>query len=501
MTSNPLIWLMIIPIISSVLVYVIGRIIAPHDNETANRSVWVCVFCIAMTFIPFILTAKEFFANGSVTLNIAQMSLKFDGISMVICMSVLILGLAVAIFSSNYMENEEGEEKFYGLLMLLIASILCLSCSTDLFNIYICFELMALSTYSLVSFYRNQAKAMEAGMKYIVQSAAGSALIVLSIAAIFGSTGDVSLEAVKAAAVPTPILIAAGAGLIIGYGIKCAFVPMHKWLPDAHSMAPTGVSAMLSGIVIEAALIALLRSLGAIHVASKAFGYVFLVFGIINIIYGNIAALNQKMIKRIFAYSSIAHMGYITVGVGFALTFVESAEAANGVFFHIFNHAMMKGLAFLSIGVLTYNLKLRKGDHEPLVVDDINGAAQKFPFVALLMSIAVLALGSLPPFAGFMSKWQIMSSGAQASTHWGWILAIIAASGGLLSLGYYAPLVNHMYRHEESECVKAASTKTPIAMMVSLIILVIFVLALGFAPNLISNITQGAADALFAAFS
>lgn len=501
MQNNLLFWLLMTPMISSVVVYIVGRILAPHDDDRPNKTVWLCVAAIILTFIPFVLASVSVLTDGPILLIVGDVTLTFDGISMLISLTVLVLGLAVVLFSIDYMAAEHSEEKFYALLMILITSIIGLSTSTDLFNIYIWFELMAVSTYSLVAFYRDRATSLEAGIKYLVQSAAGSVLIILGIAMVFGTTGAISLKSIPDAISTSPkIMIAAGACFITGYGIKCAFVPMHFWLPDAHSQAPSGISAMLSGIVIETALVALLRSLSSLNPAAASFGVVFMILGTLNMVIGNLGALRQTEIKRMFAFSSISHMGYIALGIGFVLTFRDSTISADGVFFHIFNHAMMKGLAFLAAGAIVYNLKLVKGDHSPLMVDDLNGISQKYPLFAFLLSLAVLALGGLPPLSGFMSKWQIFVGGASSNNFWAVILIIFAGLNSVLSLGYYGPLVNRMYRHKPSEVVLSGSPKISLTMSLSLVLLAIFVIELGFAPSLISQITGSASEALLAMF-
>ena len=146
----------------------------------------------------------------------------------------------------------------------MMGSIIGLSCATDLFNLWIWFEVMAISTYTLVAFYRNLPGALEAGVKYLVQSALGSVFGYVGISLVFGITGTLDLAAIKDYYLVTPGLLAAGGLFVIGFGVKAALVPMHTWLPDAHSQAPSGISAMLSGVVIEAGLIAMLRALGAL---------------------------------------------------------------------------------------------------------------------------------------------------------------------------------------------------------------------------------------------
>jgi len=213
---------------------------------------------------------------------------------------------------------------------------------------------------------------------------------------------------------------------------------------------------------------------------------------------GNLMALRQNEIKRMLAYSSVAQVGYMLIGFGVAAAY-GLADGAAGGFFHLFNHAVMKGLAFLAAGALLFAIHITKGDHSPLVRDDLNGAAKRYPLTAFALSVAVLALGGLPPLSGFMSKWQIFVSGAEVrSTPLLW-LVIFAGLNSVLSLGYYAPLVNRMYRREPSEAV--ASGK-PIAAIMALPLVVLVILAVlpGFWPSLLTWLTNPAAASLLTGF-
>ncbi len=154
-------------------------------------------------------------------------------------------------------------------------------------------------------------------------------------------------EAVTRPGVNQIALLGAGALFVIGFGVKVAFVPLHTWLPDAHSQAPSGISAMLSGVVIEIGLIAMLRALSVLSGSTLSWGLLFLVFGAVNMLFGNLLALRQTVVKRMLAYSSLSHIGYILVGLGIAL-YSGVALGAQGAFFHLFNHMLMKGLAFLA---------------------------------------------------------------------------------------------------------------------------------------------------------
>jgi len=393
------------------------------------------------------------------------------------------------------MAGEVGEEKYYAMLLAMMGLMNGLVCATDLFNLWVWFEGMAISSYLLVAFYREQAASLEAGMKYLVQSATGSVLVLLGIALVLARFGTLNMGAVADMAAAGQAdrlgLLAAGALFVIGFGVKVALVPMHTWLPDAHSQAPSGISAMLSGVVIEIGLIAMLRALAVLAGLAGSWGLLLLGFGALNILAGNLLALRQTMLKRMLAYSSLSHIGYILLGLGIALQ-TGQALGAQGAFFHLFNHMLMKGLAFLAVGALMYGLLLRNGSHAGLKISDLAGAAGKYPLVALALSISLLALGGLPPLAGFMSKWQIFLAGFQTQNGWIVALMVFMALNSVLSLGYYAPVVNLLYRSQPSELVQKAQ---PLGwtIVLPLIVMTVAILLLGFFPSLMDVLTVPAA--------
>ncbi|MBI9051244.1 MAG: hypothetical protein JEZ00_17605 [Anaerolineaceae bacterium] len=499
--SNAITWLIAIPLCSSALIYLIGRICVRFSKNCAIRPAkWLAVVALLATTYPLFVAGTEFLSNGSFEVMYNSIALQMDGIALLLAGIVVGLGLLATIFSATYMHKDIGEEKFYALLTALIGSIIGLGLAADLFNLWVWFEAMTITGYTLVAFYQSQKGSLEAGVKYLVQSAAGSVLVLLGIVLVFMQTGSVNMAEVSSAVNYTTTMsyIIAGALFIIGFGVKTALVPLHTWLPDAHSQAPSGISAMLSGVVIEAGLIALLRSVGAISNASSQWGTILLVMGALNIALGNLMALRQTEVKRLLAYSSISHIGYMLIGFGVTMGFGSVTGAAGG-FFHMTTHAMMKGLAFFCAGTLLYTLHLANGNHKPLILDDLNGVSKRYPIVALAFSIAVLALGGLPPLAGFMSKWQIFVAGFGTQNIWVQILVIFAAFNSVLSLGYYAPLVNRMYRKEPSAIVEQGKPVT-FSLGFPIIVLTILVIVIGFYPTIMSWITQPAGISLLTIF-
>ncbi|HVP17761.1 MAG TPA: proton-conducting transporter membrane subunit [Spirochaetia bacterium] len=528
------VWLIALPIVTSPVVYLVGRLLqralegpaatggipafgpfalemakaAPAHSGSAPRRWaanpvrWIGLVVLAASFIPLVQAWGELAQGRAAVFTYGVISLRFDGISLLLAAAVLTLGALVSLFSGAYIGADANQEKYHALLNIMVGAMIGLGCAGDLFNLWIWFETMAVASYMLVAYYVKQPSSLEAGVKYLVQSSAGSMLALLGIGVVFAQTGTLDLPALRGivmggAANRLPFL-AAGALFSVGFGVKIALVPMHTWLPDAHSQAPSGISAMLSGVVIEAGLIALLRALSVISGASMAWGPLLLAFGAINMIVGNLLALRQTQVKRMLAFSSLAHVGYMLLGIGAAVAFRE-AQGAQGGLFHLITHSLMKGLAFLAAGGLLFALRISRGGTEPLIVDDLAGAARRYPLTALTFSIALLGLGGLPPMAGFMSKWQIFAAGFQTGNTLIFALVVFALLNSLLSFAYYAPLVNIMYRRAPSPLVLAGG-RVPPSMVIVFVILTLAILALGVWPALANVVTVPAGQAVLSIF-
>ncbi len=492
-------WIVILlPLFSAPLVYFVGRLVE-RKNPASNPARWVALVMLLAEAVFLFLAGQAYLTQrGSYRFLLGAVAMQVDAIGLLLATVVVFLGFFVILFSGPYMRHERGEEKFYALLIVMIGTIIGLGFANDLFNLWVWFEAMAISSYMLVAFYRSQRSTLEAGVKYLLQSAVGSVFVLLAISLVFAETGALNFEVIRMNARSSLTMLAAGSLFIIGFGVKTALVPLHTWLPDAHSQAPSGISAMLSGIVIETGLVAMLRALGSLTTAGFSWGTILLGFGAVNMLLGNLMALRQTQVKRLLAYSSLSHMGYILVGIGAAVNFGLANSAAGG-FFHVITHALMKGLAFLAAGALLFSLYIANGKHNSLMIEDLNGASRRYPLAAFALSLAVLGLGGLPPLAGFMSKWQIFVGGFQTGNLGMILLVIFAALNSVLSLGYYAPLVNRMYRLEPSQAVKEGQPGT-FLMGLPLVALSLLVVLLGFWPSLINWLTGPAAQNLLASF-
>jgi len=527
MNQNPLslayIWLIAIPLLSSPLVYLVGRLgkverrltaaLSPALEIPERRVNWKMIPRLAalvmmlICWIPFVLSTSRFLSTGPARIMVGSIPLQIDGISLLLAFVALALGTLVTLFSGPYLEGEIGEEKYYAMLLSMVGVMIGLGCAGDLFNLWVWFEAMAVSSYLLVVFQRDEPASLEAGVKYVVQSATGSVLVLFGIAMVLSQAGTLDLAEIPKRVTASPELLAAGGLFLVGFGVKAALVPLHTWLPDAHTQAPSGISAMLSGVVIEAGLIAMLRALAGISgmdsYSPATWGWLLMVVGVLNMVFGNLMALRQKHVKRLLAFSSLSHVGYMVFGLGVALYGGQAAGAQGGLF-HLINHGLMKGLAFLAAGAFLYAIghagaQYGRETHGPLTIADLDGAANRYPLAALAFSIAMLGLGGLPPLAGFMSKWQIFVAGFATRNLAIELLVIFAALNSVLSLAYYAPLVNAVYRNRVSPAV-AGGTRIPGAMMAPIVLLGIAVVVIGLWPGLMQWLTGPASQALMALF-
>jgi proton-translocating NADH-quinone oxidoreductase chain N len=439
-------------------------------------SGWIATLATAGSLVYFALLFPSLQAGSAQVALFGFIPWRVDLLGWIVATVGVVLALVVNLYSIRYMEEDTGNSKFFPLILLMVLAVVGLAFAADLFHLYLFFELLAISSFPLVAFRKDEPKPVEAGLKFLVASATGSAMVLLGIALVYQGFGTLDLVQLSTLVVGGPSLFLwLPLGLFtVGFGIKAALFPLHTWLPDAHPEAPSGISAMLSGIVIEAGLFALLRVYFTIG-GPLPWPDLLIWFALLTMTAGNLMALTQKQMKRMLAYSSIAQMGYILLGVGITASLGAPAGAPGGLF-HIVTHAFMKGLAFLCAGALIFRL----GSGETA---DMRGAAWKMPLTAAAFTVAVLSLAGVPPFAGFMSKLLIYQSGIQSATTLGWVASLIAIANSVLSLGYYLPAVGVLYSKERSPLVAAKAKEVPFLMAAALVILVVLIVYLGISPD------------------
>ncbi|HVP16241.1 MAG TPA: NADH-quinone oxidoreductase subunit M [candidate division Zixibacteria bacterium] len=482
MIQNTLLLTLLLPSVSVPLVYLTGR---KSAKAAAVLIALVALADIALlsTTVPTILGGTEHRYVESYrwipVLN-SSFTLFVDGVSLSMAIVTLILILAAALFSVDYMRERKGLAEYYALLSLLFIGLLGVFITSNLMFFYFCWELMLVPTYFIIGGWGHR-EPYRAAFKFFIFTHAGAVFVLLGIGGIFMVTGGLDMFQAQTALMTahSDIVKWILLSLTAGFAVKMAIVPVHMWLPDAYSEAPAPMSAILGGAITGAGAYAMLRvSLGTVFPAIMAtdIGTGFLhglaVFGVISALLGSLISTLQSDGKRIIAYSSISHMGYVLFG----LSLFSSPVAIAGTVLHLVNHAISKGLFFLSDGAVSQQVKTRD-------IREMGGLAGEMPITATCSTTAALSIGGIPPFACFISELLIFVGAFQTIDSDGFYLlpTTLMLVATVLSLAYVMRYVSHVFFGTvKLEKVKEA----PFFMKISMIILAVLVVILGIWPTL-----------------
>ncbi len=349
------------------------------------------------------------------------------------------LGALVALYSGHYMAYDRRYETYYPLLLLLVAGLTGMVMADDLFSLYMFCELMSISAYALVAFRRHTDTAIEAGFKYLVMGSVGTTIALMGISFIYRASGELSLVrliAVRATG-ESGWMRAGLACFVVGLSVKSAVVPLHTWLPDAHGRAPSSISAMLSGIVIQSALYTTIKVALSLGVTTRGAGTALIALSLLNMTLGNAMALVQTNTKRLLAYSSIAQTGYVMLGIGVGLR-QHAPDAIQAGFFMLAAHATMKALAFLSKGVCHFYMQITS-------ISQLRGVSRPLPLAAVTLSLSLAGLAGIPPLAGFAGKWTTLTRILEEADSLIVLALVLFVLNGLMALGYYLPTVGTLF--------------------------------------------------------
>jgi len=404
--------------------------------------------------------------------------------------ALLIVAIFTTVGSYNYMKNKSHPAVYYSLILLSTIGMVLIAYSTDLVMLFVAWELMSIPTYILVGYIKKDPSSNEAALKYFLFGALASAIIIYGISIAYGLTGSTNISEVihgfavlDADMVPLALL---SIGLFIaGFGFKMGLVPFHMWLPDAYEGAPPTIAALLAAGTKKAGFAATIRVIVLGTVAlNMDWTFALGIIAVMTMTIGNIAAIMQKNLARIFAYSSIGHAGYILIGISIA-PFSDIGIQAS--LFHILNHAVMKGAAFIAVAGIIIALGTSS-------LDKIKGLGRRMPITALGLVISLLALAGVPPLNGFWSKLMLFGAALDAGpvAPWAPWLAIAGVLNSALSLAYYAWIIRKMYFEGETEK-RISEPKSVIAVM---IFSIIFIVGIGVFPDPIIQFAGTAAPTI-----
>jgi multicomponent Na+:H+ antiporter subunit D len=395
----------------------------------------LAVITAAITFI-LTLVLYPFIRDGGVLqhslfeiLPGLEISVRLDVLSFSLAALASFIWFLCTIYSLNYMAHEHACGRYYPVLIFTLGACQGIFFAGDLFSLFVFFELMSIIAYILV-IHEQTEEALKAGYKYLVMTIIGGLALFFGIIAVFELGGTVSLGAGVIVTEKTTLGLVAFICFLIGFGMKAGMFPLHVWLPDAHPVAPSPASALLSGVMLKTGAYGLMRVLFNVYsvelLIESGWNIILAVLAIITILLGSAVALTQFDIKRRLAYSSISQLGYVLLGLS-----ILNFNSITGATFHIFSHAFMKSALFLAAGSIIWKTGKRN-------IADMKGIGRLMPLTLGSFSLAALAMIGIPPLNGFLSKWTLALGALDADIP-GYVLVLLISS--LLNALYYLPII------------------------------------------------------------
>jgi NADH-quinone oxidoreductase subunit N len=386
------------------------------------------------------------------------------------------------LFSMDYLEREGLiTPEYYVLLVFATLGMMLMAGGEDLMVIFLGLELMSVSVYVLAGLDRRSARGAEAALKYFLLGAFASAFLLYGIALTYGATGTTNLSGVGAhvliLALQRNALLALGIGLLlVGFGFKVAAVPFHMWAPDVYDGAPTPITGFMATAVKAAAFVALGRVVIEAFSGTVAWQAVVTGLAVTTMVGGNLVALAQRSLKRMLAYSSIAHAGYLLVAVA-----AGNPEGSAALLFYLAAYGLTTLAAFALLAA-----KGRRGESD-VHIDDLSGLSGDRPWLAFALAICMLSLLGFPGTAGFIGKWYILIAAITAGK--GWLAALLVLSS-VISAGYYLPVIMAMYMRPKPFPEAHASVRVSRIGSVTLAVCIAALLYFGVRPNQLLHLTR-----------
>lgn len=487
--------------IAPMIVLIIGALIMPalyfgFKKKAPVTAIALIVMVISIAINLIMLTGGNYPAEYSSFEGLFEYN-DFSGLMILLFQAVSIIVLFVSVSSTETTTLHYGA--YNSLLLIATVGMMFVGEATDLVGIFVGVEAVSISSYVLVTMKRNDSRAAEAGVKYVVIGGLSTALTIYGISMIYGSLETLTLSELGPALAANGYSWAFVVGLICmiaGYGFKIAAVPFHMWAPDVYEGSSTPVSIFLATGSKKMGLVVFFKIFLVMFVVAKSMAgfdieivqYIFAIIAAFSMTVGNIVAISQNNIKRMLAYSSIAQAGYILIVMA-----VMSEYALTGGLFHMFTHVFMKGGAFLVVGAL---ICVGVGEK----ITDYNGLAKRAPVLAFAMMLFLFSLAGVPPLAGFTSKFVLFSGaifdadGSGVMTQWVW-LAFVAILNSAISLYYYVRVIKSMYVEKPAKDA-SGKIKIPKTFAIAIAVCAVLVIVLGVYPDLILDLCADAAAAL-----
>ncbi|MDD4657548.1 MAG: NADH-quinone oxidoreductase subunit M [Eubacteriales bacterium] len=427
------------PIFAALLLFLIQHFAAKLRDLAAQVIAGITLALVASMY-PFIKSLGTIGISFSRIMPPFGISFRADLLSFILALIAAAVWLLATIYSKEYMAHEGRQNRYYPFLLLSLGGCLGVFLTGDLFSLFVFFELMSLTAYVLIV-HEESPFAMAAGYKYLILTIIGGLALFFGIAIAFAAAGNVQIAPGNYLFTQINSLsFIAFIAFLVGFGIKMGIFPLHVWLPDAHPVAPSPASALLSGIMLKTGAYGLIRVVYNVYgpslIAQAGWDKILLALAGITIFLGSAVAIAQTDIKRRLAYSSIGQMGYVLLGLA-----LLNVNGLTGTIFHIFSHGLMKSTLFLSAGAMIYKTGKRQ-------ISEFAGIGYKMPITMGCFTLAALAMIGIPPLNGFISK-LILSMGALDAGKPGFVFLLVLSS--LMNGIYYLPIIINAFLGVEKE--------------------------------------------------
>jgi NADH-quinone oxidoreductase subunit N len=473
---NLLLILPVLLIMVWAMVLMIVDLILPPEKK--KWIAWLTLVGITLAFVQTVGLWN--YSGGTFTPEGGTPMIAVDNYGTFINAIILLTAFLAVLISVDYLKKADIERaEYYYLMLFSVSGMMLMGMANDLIVVFLALELLSIPLYVLAGFARPRVDSEESAMKYFLLGAFASSFLVFGIALIYGATGSTALPVVLDNIGNEPLLGSLGAAFIlVGLAFKVAAVPFHMWTPDVYEGAPTSVTAFMSVGAKVAGFAALMRILlYALPDLSDTWVPMLAVMAALTMIVGNFVALAQRNVKRMLAYSSIAHAGFIMMGVAAA---ANSSLGVSAVLFYLFAYL------FTNLGAFAIVIAVERQEGQGLTLDDYKGLAKRKLWLAFALAFFMLSLTGIPPTGGFTAKFTVFAAALDADLAW---LAVVAVFTSVVSAYFYLRIVYHsfMFEGEGVVVVKPAIT-------VAVSVAVVVTLVLGLFPDPWLELTR---DAVF----
>lgn len=417
---------------------------------------------------------------------------RVDRLNAYVLLVVTLIGAAVMPYAASSVAKEIDANQqawFYCMYLLCLGGLLGITVTGDAFNVFVFLEISSLSTYVLIALGRHR-RALLASYQYLIIGTIGASFYVIGVGLLYVSTGSLNLADIASrlgAAEPEfarPIL-AALAFLTVGICLKLALFPLHVWLPNAYAYAPSAVAVFLAGTATKVAVYLLVRIYYSVYgpvfgVSALPIGEVLILLSMAAMLLASFSSIFEQNTKRMLAYSSVAQIGYITLGVALA-----NLSGLTGGLVHMFNHAVMKAALFMALGAVAYRIG-------SVQLADLEGIGRRMPITMAAFVVAGLGLIGVPGTAGFISKWYLAVGAIEKGL---WPIAFVIVASSVLAVVYVGKVIEVAYFREPAGRAKEA-TDPPLAMMAPMVVLAVLTVYFGIDTRLNAGLAANAAEML-----